>query len=95
MVYRIQLKTTLSAVHRELMTTEKSITELVEGDICQYFPLQPESLPEAFPGHNKSAATAMLPKTGCKGLQVPSHAEHHVFTLQQLAIWGFNPSELC
>ncbi len=52
------------------MITEKSITELGEGDICQYFPLRPESLPEAFPEHNKSPATAMLPKPGCKGLQV-------------------------
>ena len=76
------------------MTTEKSITELVEGDIFQYFTLQPESLPEAFPEHNKSAAKAMLPKTGCKGLQVASDVKHHAFTLQQLAVWGINPLKL-
>lgn len=75
------------------MITEKSITELVEADICQYFPLQPQSLPEAFPEHNKSPAIAMLPKIGCKGLQVPCHAEHHVTPLQQLlsghqALWS-------
>ena len=75
------------------MITEKSITELVEGDIGQFFQLRPESLPEAFPEHNRSPATAMLPKTGCKGLQVPSYAEHHLAPLQQLlpraaALWS-------
>jgi len=57
-------------VYRELMTTDKKMTNLKERDILQYIPLPPESLPEAFPEHSQSPAIAMLPKSGCKGLQV-------------------------
>ena len=57
------------------MTTERSMTELEDSDILQYFSLPSSALPEAFPEHNKSLAIAMLPKTGCKGLQVSSHSE--------------------
>ena len=57
------------------MTTEKSMTELDDSDILQYFSLPPSALPEAFPERNKSPTIAMLPKTGCKGLLVSSHSE--------------------
>lgn len=57
---------------RELMTTDSSITDLQDSDLLQYFPLPPDSLPEAFSEHNKSPAMGLLPKTGCKGLQVSS-----------------------
>ena len=55
---------------RELMTTERSITELEESDLLQYFSVDPQALPEAFPEHISLAALDMLPKSGCKGLQV-------------------------
>ena len=55
---------------RELMTTERSITELEESDLLQYFSVDPQALPEAFPEHSSLAALDMLPKSGCKGLQV-------------------------
>ena len=55
---------------RELMTTERSITELEESDLLQYFCVDPQALPEAFPEHSSLAALDMLPKSGCKGLQV-------------------------
>lgn len=57
------------------MTTERNMTELEDSDILQYFSLPPRALPEAFPEHNQSPAIAMLPKTGCKGLQVSSHSQ--------------------
>jgi hypothetical protein len=46
------------------------MTSLEEKDILFYFPLPPESLPEAFPEHNKGPTVSMLPKSGCMGLQV-------------------------
>ena len=52
------------------MTTERSITELEESDLLQYFSVEPQALPEAFPEHSSLAALDMLPKSGCKGLQV-------------------------
>ena len=55
---------------RELMTTERSITELEESDLLQYFSVDPQALPEAFPEHSSLSALDMLPKSGCKGLQV-------------------------
>ena len=41
-----------------------------ENDFFTYFPLPPESLPEAFPVHSTAPNLSMLPKSGCSGLIV-------------------------
>ena len=61
---------------REVMTTKRSITELEESDLLQYFSVDPQALPEAFPEHSSLAALDMLPKSGCKGLQVEEADSH-------------------
>ena len=71
-----QLHLQLLLLCRELMTTERSITELEESDLLQYFSVDPQALPEAFPEHSSLAALDMLPKSGCKGLQVKLTAIH-------------------
>ena len=65
------------------MTTERNITELEESDLLQYFSVDPQALPEAFPEHSSLAALDMLPKSGCKGLQVKLAAIPMALALHQ------------
>ena len=58
--------------------TDRPATELTEEDVTCYFSLPAEALPEAFPEHNTAPSLPMLPKSGCKGLQVCTSNPAHI-----------------
>ena len=48
------------------------MAELGQEDLLSYYHLPKEALPEAFPEANTAPSLPMLPKSGCRGLQVRS-----------------------
>ena len=53
-----------------LVAADKDMAAMTADDVGRYCALPPEALPEAFPRHNTAPTLALLPKSGCKGLQV-------------------------
>lgn len=56
--------------YRIPLLQDKDMLSMGEDDFFTYFPLPPESLPEAFPVHSTAPNLSMLPKSGCNGLIV-------------------------
>ena len=54
------------------LVADKDMASMTAEDMYRYCMLPPEALPEAFPQHNTAPTLPMLPKSGCKGLQVHS-----------------------
>ena len=70
-------------MHRvPLVVEDKDMAAMTAEDVGRYCALPPEALPEAFPRHNTAPTLQLLPKSGCKGIQVSStfsllHASPH------------------
>lgn len=71
-----------------LVHEDKDVVSMSEADVYTYFPLPPESLPEAFPKHNKALNLSMLPKSGCTGLQVKTCASL-LLSIHEISLQSF------